>query len=79
MDNKLNRLNELLEPIVELIEKNKRSIDLLLHDIEFDSHINLTDQEFDTLSSVGSCVLGLSRSGGDTEYNALIDIIDKYD
>ena len=79
MDEKLYQLKQVLEPIVEVIEKNRRSISLLINDIEFDSKIKFTDQEFDILSTIEGCINELSKNNEGTNYEAFIEMIDKYD
>lgn len=61
---KIEQLYNILQPIVNLIEEKKAEIDELIYDIEFDE--SLPDEQWKVSETIGSAVVELSLSGGDT-------------
>ena len=72
--NRLMKLYELIEPITNLIEKNKEEIDLLVSGIEDD--INTSTEDWEVINELESALINLSLSGGDTAMKDLKEIIE---
>ena len=72
--NRLMKLYELIEPITNLIEKNKEEIDLLVSGIEDD--INTSTEDWEVIDELESALINLSLSCGDTAMKDLKEIIE---
>ena len=71
---RLMKLYELIEPIADLIEKNKEKIDLLVSAIEDD--INTSIEDWEVIEEIESALINLSLSGGDTAFKDLKELIE---
>ena len=65
---------KLVEPIADLIDKNKERIDLLFSEIEDD--INTSIDDWTVIEEVESALLNLSFSGGDTPMKDLKELME---
>ena len=72
---KIKQLHDLLKPIVDLIEEKKAEIDELVCDIEFDK--SLPDKQWKVSETIGSAVVELSLSSGDTAMKDLYEMIEE--
>lgn len=72
---KIDELNELIKPVIDLIDKNKFKFDRLINEIEKDNKIS--DNDWDIINHISDSMLNLSTTGGDTSGHLFKKIIEK--
>ena len=73
--NRIHDLYEKIKPIADLVEKNKKVIEMIASDIEDDESVS--DKDWNEIEDLMSSLLNLSFSGGHTAINTLKKISER--